>query len=275
MIEKWIIACVVLLFAGLFSYRFAWWRKHVALNRPRILMYHMVRSHRKGSSHNKLRVRPPEFEKQIAWLTKEGWRFRRMSELKSMGGDSVKNVFVTFDDGYVDNLEEALPVLKKYKACATLYLVAKRDICLDWPAQRNPDKAGSDLSTEPRLSDSQVCQLIESGCFEIASHTVTHADLTQLSDIEVDRQLMDSRLILKDKFQIDSSSFCYPFGRYLPGHPEVVRRCGYASAVTTRQGIANLETDSPVELPRIKVSGKEGMFAFRLRMRTGFRGFKK
>lgn len=275
MIKIWIIACVVLLFAGLFSYRFAWWRRRVALNRPRILMYHMVRSHRKGSSHNKLRVRPPEFEKQIAWLTKEGWRFRRMSELTNLGGNSLKNVFVTFDDGYVDNLVEALPILKKYKACATLYLVAKRNVCLDWPAQRNPAKAGSDLSTEPRLSDSQVCQLIESGCFEIGSHTVTHADLTQLSDIEVGRQLMDSRRILKDKFQIDPVSFCYPFGRYLPSHPEFVRRCGYASAVTTHQGIANLETVSAVELPRIKVSGKEGMFAFRLRIRTGFRGFKK
>ena len=62
-------------------------------------------------------------------------------------------------------------------------------------------------------------------------------------------------------------TFCYPFGLFGLREIELARKAGFIGAVTTEQGIGG----DAFTLPRIKVSGTEGMFAFRLRMRTGRR----
>ena len=51
-----------------FSWRYAWWRPATPWNRPRVLMYHMVREEIPESCYNKLRVSPVEFEKQVRWM---------------------------------------------------------------------------------------------------------------------------------------------------------------------------------------------------------------
>ena len=48
-----------------------------------------------------------------------------MSEIEEYD-NSEKVVAITFDDGYLDNYTQAYPLLKKYNACATLYLVVDR-----------------------------------------------------------------------------------------------------------------------------------------------------
>jgi len=239
-------------------------------------MYHMVRSHLPGSRHNKLRVTPDMFERQVRWLAASGWSFQSMSELLDADASpSEKRVCITFDDGYLDNLEQAMPILKKHGAKATLFLVADRASCPDWPAQRKASKAGSDLSREVRMNDAQVRTLLDSGCFELGSHTVTHPDLTQLDPEARKRQFTESKSTLEKLFGQTIRTFCYPFGLYSPEDPEMLRQCGYEAAVTTQQGIADMTTFDPMELPRVKVSGKEGMFAFKLRIRTGYRGWKR
>ena len=67
-------------------------------------------------------------------------------------------------------------------------------------------------------------------------------------------------------------SFAYPFGLYRPQQVTRVREAGYDSAVTVREGIDDPINWNPLELARIKISGRDGMLAFRQRMRTGKRG---
>lgn len=259
-----------------FSHRYAWWRPTVPLHFPRVLMYHLVRNPIKGSRYNKLRVSPEKFDQQLRWLNEEGWHFQFASQLLNPApGKLEKRVIITFDDGYEDNLTNALPLLEKHNAVATLFLVADRKACLDWPAQRKAARAQSDLSKEKRLSDEQVRNLIESGRFEIGSHTITHPDLTTLEHTEKIHQLQESKRQLEDKFGVPVNTFCYPFGLYSPRDPEQVENAGYSLAFTTEQGIATVQTGIEFEWPRVKVSGTEGLYAFGLRMRTGFRGLKR
>ena len=259
-----------------FSHRFAWWRPTVPLHYPRVLMYHLVRNPIKGSRYNKLRVSPEDFDRQLGWLNKNGWQFQFASQLLNPPpGQLEKRVIITFDDGYEDNLTNALPLLEKHKAVATLFLVADRESCLDWPAQRKAARAQSDLSQERRLSDEQVRTLIKSGRFEIGSHTLTHPDLSTLDEAEKVRQLEDSKRELEERFGVPIKTFCYPFGLYAAEDPERVKNAGYALAFTTEQGIATAQTGRKLEWPRVKVSGTEGLYAFGLRMRTGFRGLKR
>jgi peptidoglycan/xylan/chitin deacetylase (PgdA/CDA1 family) len=237
-------------------------------------MYHMVREHVPGSRANKMRVRPGDFEKQVRWLKEDGWEFVTVSGIldQPAGG---RRVAITFDDGYRDNLVHALPVLRKHGAKMTLYLVADRESCPDWPAQRRSSRAGSDLSREERLTDDEVRELVASGLVELGSHTLNHVDLTQVDDDTKTRELAESKTAIEALADQPVRTFCYPFGLVGEGDPERLRALGYEAALTVEQGISDPVRDDPMRWKRVKVSGVEGMFAFRLRMRTGLRGWKK
>lgn len=272
--EWTIFGGVVLLATAWGCHRWAWWRTTVDESWPRILMYHMVREAIPGSRYNKLRVPPEEFEKQVRWLKEEGWEFVTVSDLLDRR-EGKKRVAVTFDDGYRDNLLHALPVLRKYGAKMTLYLVADRSLVPDWPAQRKQSRAATDLSSEKRLTDEEVKELVASGLVEVGSHTVTHVDLTQVDGEEKDWELTASRALLQEISGQPVRTFCYPFGLFSEEDSERLREVGYEAALTVEQGISDPTSEDPMRWKRVKVSGTEGMFSFRLRMRTGLRGWRR
>ena len=270
-----ILLGVITLLAFYYSHRYAWWKKTVAYKHPRILMYHMIREPIKGAKFNSLRVPPATFEKQIKFLSDEGWHFFTMAELVSLSASlPEKSIAITFDDGYEDNLINALPILKKYNAKATIYLVVDRHN-REWSSKRKKKNNNNELRDEPKLQDDQVITLIESGLIEIGSHTLTHDNLPTLSKEQKEQEIIDSRKQLKERFKIECSSFCYPFGLYDETDLEKVERTGYSNATTVEKGINDLSLQSPYLLKRITISGKDNFYAFKLKLKTGKRGVKK
>ena len=130
------IAIIIDLFIILFSLKYAWWYPKANMNRTRIMMYHMISDQLAKGKKSGLRVSPEMFEKQLKYFKDNGWKFIKMSELKNHENEN-KVVAITFDDGYLDNYSQALPLLKKYDACATLYLVIDRHQN-DWSVKKNP-----------------------------------------------------------------------------------------------------------------------------------------
>ncbi|WP_439107451.1 polysaccharide deacetylase family protein [Congregibacter sp.] len=266
-----VLAALVSIAALTLSHRYAWWRTTVDYQRPRILMYHMVREPEPGAKFNKLRVSPENFEQQLRWLKEEGWHFASMSDLVNAESLPAKTVVLTFDDGYEDNLLNADPVLERYDAKATLYVVEDR-FDRDWSTSKKAHHDSGELMRESKLSDEQLEQMIASGRWELGGHTRTHANLARLSDAERETEIGDARRSLAERFAVPVDSFAYPFGIYAAEDVIAARTAGFSTAVTTEEGIPSDVTAQAMELPRIKVSGKDSMGAFKLRMRTGFRG---
>ena len=79
-----------------------------------ILMYHRV--HRTAYDPWRLCVSPEHFEQHLALLAREN--VVPLSALLR----TPRGVAITFDDGYFDNLETALPLLEKYKLPATVFV---------------------------------------------------------------------------------------------------------------------------------------------------------
>ncbi len=268
-IALWLVP--VLLAAGL-SWRYAWWRPTVDLHFPRILMYHMITEPVAGARFNGLRVSPSLFERQLRWLKDNGWQSFTMSELLEQGGRLPDKAFaITFDDGYADNFEQALPLLQRYGFKATLYLVVDRHN-RDWSRARKAHHDDNELKGIAKLTDGQVEALLASGCFELGAHSLTHPNFLTLDDTALQYELVESKRQLEHRFKAPVRSFAYPFGLYRPEQVRFVRDAGYDSAVTVREGIDNPYDWNPHELARVKISGRDGMLAFRLRMRTGRRG---
>jgi len=269
----WIIFTLSLLLLW-FSFRYAWWRTPVSYHLPRILMYHQIAPHQQGAKFNGLRVIPEMFEKQLKWLSQNNWRFVTMAQLMELKGNiPEKTVVLTFDDGYLDNLTTALPLMKKYNACATLYLVIQRHNN-DWSTKKKKHHDSGELSREQKLSDQQVKQLLASGLFEIGGHTQQHANLSILDQQQKIIEIKNSKIELENSFNTKVTSFAYPFGIYSEEDVGIVKDSGYSNAVTTDSGIDNL-SGSLFKLKRIKISGKDNFYAFKLRMKNGRRGLNK
>ncbi|GAB5413899.1 MAG: polysaccharide deacetylase family protein [Congregibacter sp.] len=263
-------AVLLALAAGLaiwINRRYAWWRPTVDYRHPRILMYHMVSAHRPGAQFNKLRVTPESFETQIAYLQANGWRFGFMSELADL---PEKSVVLTFDDGYADNLHHADVILQRYGAKATLYLVEDR-FDRDWSTSKKAHHDSGELMQEPKLSDEEVRAMLASGRWELGGHTRTHVNLPRLDMPERRAEIAESRASLARAFGQAMLSFAYPFGIYGAEDVALVREAGFQYAVTTEEGIARDLQTQALELPRIKVSGKDSLLDYRLRLRTGKR----
>ncbi len=258
-----------------FSHRYRWWAPTVDYDRPRILMYHMVRDHVPGARFNGLRVPPAEFERQLAWLEANGWTFMTLRELVT--GESPppgKCVALTFDDGYADNLTQALPIMRRHGAKGTLFLVAERE-GNDWSVRKKAHHDSGELAREPKLSDGQVRELLASGLFELGAHTFTHPRLTGLDEPAREREVIGIKGYLEERYGVPVTSFAYPFGIYEGKDVRLAERAGYTAAVTTESGIDEDFRNRRLELKRVKIGGREGMFAFRTRLRTGMRGMNK
>ena len=171
------VVAALVLAGGYFSFRYAWWRPTADYRHPRILMYHMIRPRIPQARFNKLRVAPEMFEEQLRYLTENGWRFAFVSELDGLP-DTHKTVVLTFDDGFRDNYLAAHPLLVKYGAKATLFLVVDR-FERDWSTVKKAHHDSGELMREDKLSDTELRAMLDSGAWELGAHSLTHALLPE------------------------------------------------------------------------------------------------
>lgn len=251
-----------------FSTRYKWWRKAIVSTHPRILMYHMVREHIEGARFNGLRVTPSAFERQLRWFVDNNWQFWFLSDVINADTMPPNVVAITFDDGFADNYINALPLLQKYGAKATLFLVEER-ADNDWSSKKKSHHDSGELMREPKLTDQQVQEMIASGCFEIGGHSLTHADFSKLTPAQKRAELERSQQIQTQKFPHSHQSYAYTFGIYDTHDVELVRELGYRGAVTTKEGISIDRDAERYELRRVKVAGKKNFLHFKLSLRTG------
>jgi len=252
------------LLTGWLSYRHPWWRRPLGYQHPRILMYHMVPAESDHGRPRGLAVPAHRFDRQVAYLRRSGWHFATVSELLE-GPILPKTVAITFDDGYADNLTSALPVLLRHKAKATVYLIADRQS----PLSEGGLPDGAPLAE--LLSDDQVKELLDSGVVELGSHTSSHVNLANADPARCQRELIESKHTLEHLFQRDVSAFAYPFGATNDSLADLAEQAGYRSAVTTQAGVPEDLDAQRFRLKRIRISGRDNMINFRIRLRIGRR----
>ena len=230
----------------------------------RILNYHNVGIPPSGALMQKLYVTPESFDRQCWLLRRLGMRAVGMGEgLRALRSASSKGLVVlSFDDGYVDNLTHAAPIMRAYGFQAICYVVSGAiGGYNDWDAE----KLGV---AKPVMDRSAIEQWLELGN-EIGSHTVTHPQMTALDHVSAMREVSESRYELERITGSSIDHFCYPYGDHDDRSVELVRAAGYISAVTTRRGPA-LPTSDPLRLPRISVNGGRGLFKFALHAATPY-----
>ena len=230
-----------------------------------ILMYHQIDAPpKRGTSLRGLIVAPSSFSRQMALLKLLGFKGLSMRDLEPYlsGEEKGKVVGITFDDGFQNNLQYALPVLLKNGFTATCYGVSHAI-----GGTNNWDlKLG--IAQKPLMTAEDWRAWLKSG-MDIGSHTRNHADLKGLSQEQAQAEINGSKDDLQAAFGCEVRHFCYPYGWFSDEHKKMAQEAGYRTATTTRRGKVSVPAD-PFALNRIMVARATHLGLFAAKILTGY-----
>lgn len=209
----------------------------------RILMYHKVNDH----WPNPTTVPTAVFDEQMTLLGELGY--------VAVSLDAVRDhyladaplpegaVLITFDDGYRDNLENALPVLRRHGYPAVLFApIGFLDDGRPLPHEESLRLLGVRNET---LDWGELAEL-EAGGVRIESHGIGHRPLSELEPGEATREIALSKLRLEERLGREVEAFAFVKGSladYRPEHASLVQQAGYKLAFTSVSGANGRETD--------------------------------
>ena len=222
-----------------------------------VLMYHRVCELTPQEAHSPLMrdltVSPAAFEQQLRYLAVNDFTILTAEQVSAaLHGHTPlpqKAVAITFDDGYRDNFTAAFPLLRKYQAPATIFLVT------------------SVMGTQDHLAWRDILEMKENRIgFE--SHTVHHYDLAALSPDQLDLELTESKRVIESQIHAPVTHLAYPSGSYNHLVVKETQRTGYAAG-WKKGGGPVMPGDDPYLLPRIRVHGRTTMEDFARKVWSG------
>lgn len=235
-----------------------------------ILMYHQIGIPApKGTPFRGLTVHTNDFARQMKWLHRFGYKGLSMQDLMPYLSGELKGkvVGITFDDGYTNVLNNALPILQKYNFTSTNYFVAKQM------------SGGNVWDYEIGVPHSDLMSLDQMRLWhksgqEVGSHTLDHVHLPEVSPEIAKQQITDSKTELESMIDAQVNAFCYPYGDESPLIRQMVQEAGYTNATTTERGLCRLDDDI-FGLPRITVARSTNIFRFLQKCLTGLEDQKR
>lgn len=222
-----------------------------------VLAYHDI-----GSRTNPYTVKPNEFEAQMKYLASQGYTFLAPGDLdlfiRGKKQFPQKSVMITFDDGCKGVWEYGLPIMRKYKIRATLYVVF------------------AFLERENFITFSNLDDIVKSGLFFIGSHTydlhhtyyytaynkTIPSTLRQIGESDpayrsrVLEDLAKSKRALEGMYpHLLINTFAYPYGAYCKELEDMIRQAGfkYAFAYNSHRRMLVGRNSNPLLLERYPI----------------------
>ena len=224
----------------------------------RIIMYHRV-----ADDRDELAVSPARFRQHMEFLASEGYR---VLDVPGVADALVteelptRTIGLSFDDGYRDIAENALPVIAEYGFRATVFLstgVTDGRARFSWYRQQ-----------PPLLAWHEVVELDRGGSLEFEAHTVTHPNLLAVDDQRAMAEIADSKVELEERLGRAVSVFSYPAGLFGERERRFVSEAGYRFAVSCEPGV-NLTTTDRLALHRRQIDARDHLLDFRAKVGGG------
>jgi len=230
-----------------------------------ILVYHQIsEAPPKGAPFRGLYVAPGAFARQMALLKLLGYCGLSMGALLPYlkGELSGKVVGITFDDGYLNNLTQALPVLQRHGFSSTCYAVSSL------LGKTNEWDRDIGIAQVPLMDGGQLRRWLAGGQ-EVGSHTRNHVRLLQSEPATALAEMTQDKSALEGLLGTPVEHFCYPYGEYAPQHVEMARQAGFHTVTTTCRG-RSVVKGNLLELPRVPVVRSTSLPVFWLKVATAY-----
>jgi peptidoglycan/xylan/chitin deacetylase (PgdA/CDA1 family) len=165
-------------------------------------------------------VTPEELEKHFQKLQEGGYTpismDRMVNHLRTGAQLPEKPVLLTFDDNYLGQYKYVFPLLKKYNYPAV------------WSVHTRFVGTGGQ---KPKANWDQLREMQKSGLITIASHTVNHLNLKDLSEKEIEKEVTESKKVLEKELGVSIDYFTYPEGDFTDISRDKLKKAGYKAAL--------------------------------------------
>lgn len=237
-----------------------------------VLMYHHI-----SPKPGLVTCSPENFRAQMEWLAKNGWKTlstAAFADALATGQIPRKSVFITFDDGYLDNWIYAHPVLQEFGQQASIFLItgwigdgqvrpqAGQPGVPDVPIHNQAMAAAANGQLDAAfLRWSEIDAMRAAGTFDFHSHTHSHTrwDRTVADpaarDAALAADLATSRATLSTRLGDVSPHLCWPQGYFDAAYQRVAKEAGFTHLYTTEPGVVRRDVDL-AHIPRLVVKDK-------------------
>lgn len=223
-----------------------------------ILMYHAVGDEEGADWPASLIMKPRLFESHLQYLTEQGYTIVSVEQLAhrlEQGASVDKYVALSFDDGYKNNYSVVLPLLQKYGAKGSFFVINR------------------EMGDELHMNEQEIKALIDAG-MELGSHTYSHNPLAKIEEKYLVWELDTSRYWLKKKFDgYIVRTLAYPNGSYNSTVVAAAKKYGFYRALTGHVGVNTAETyrNAPLEMYRVTVADDgNGLEGFKRRLEQAY-----
>jgi peptidoglycan/xylan/chitin deacetylase (PgdA/CDA1 family) len=224
----------------------------------RILFYHRV-----AKDRDALAVRPAAFTEQMDYLASEAYRvvdILSAIELLDSGEPLSRTVALSFDDGYLDVADHALPILSERGFRATVFIapaVTDGKTSFSWYREQ-----------PPLLTWEDIGELDRDGTLRFEAHSLTHPNLTAVDSQTATNEIVGSKRELENRLGRVVNAFSYPTGLFGVREQKIVAEAGFRVAVSCEPGINDRSTDR-FALRRRQVDARDSLLDFRAKLGGG------
>jgi peptidoglycan/xylan/chitin deacetylase (PgdA/CDA1 family) len=209
-----------------------------------ILMYHYISI--PPSLNDRIRVGlsvPPDtFDAEMKMLSDNGYHTISLFDLYGhlATGKSLpdKPIVITFDDGYIDNYQNAFPVLKKYGFVATFFVLTAP-----------PDKG------DPAYMSWNMLKDMSDAGMDIQIHARDHVDLRRRNYDYLFYQIYGGRQSIEGHTGKPVVFIAYPSGKYDDAVLRFLTAHHFWAALTTNPGRTHTLQDA-LTWTRVRIAGQ-------------------
>ena len=211
----------------------------------RVLNYHSVGSNALQDKKGYFSISSKLFREQIKFLSTN--YYENLISLENIKIPNNKlSIGITFDDGYLDNLKVAAPILLKYSIPITLF------VSTNFIKNR----------VKNFLSPQDLKEFSKCSGFNIGSHGASHIDLTSCNNDKQLIEMIDSQNYLEDLLGKKINSFAYPYGKVNDHVQKNILKTSYKNAYTTKFYI-NTINSNPFKLSRFNIESDNSLKIFK------------
>lgn len=233
----WITLGIVVAAAALLHLLWRFRHGYPPADTPRVLCFHKLS---RGFLWEGTWTTPVRFEAIIDRLTRSGYTFvgeaAYLDALAHPSPQAAKQVFLTFDDGYADTIEEAHRILAPRKIPFHVFFVS------DYAGRDNTWDLSLGRLKHRHLTWDRVGELALAGV-SFGSHTASHADATRLPYVALLEDLERSRRAIEGATGRPVRTLSYPFGRYNTSVLAAAREAGFEAAFSLYPKGSNAQVD--------------------------------
>jgi methionyl-tRNA formyltransferase len=227
-----------------------------------ILLYHRV----SDQFRDHVTIGIENFDRQMAYIAAN---YNVVSLHDVVNGNIPRNsskpvIAVSFDDGYLDNFDNAAPILLKHQVPCTFFISTEK-ITENKPFDHDLKLLGFGLDN---MSWQQVAQMRQWG-FDFGSHTSNHVDLAIVSDSVALTELTESFNDIRARLRQENLFIAYPYGgkrNITTTRIEMIKSVGYAACFSAYGGTNDRNTDL-FDIKRVGINWAFDMLAFKARLK--------